>query len=125
MKRFCIFLTITLILIIIFSGFSIVIARGDIDPNAYKNILTIDDTSEYSDILTVANRVIGILQIVAAAVMIIMLIMVAIKYFTTSVAEKASIKQSIMGYVIGAIILFGVSGILGIIRMMITEFSNL
>ena len=46
--------------------------------------------------------------------------MIAIKYITSAPSDKASIKKQAVVYVIGAIVLFATSAILGIIR----EFST-
>ena len=70
-----------------------------------------------------ANIVIGIIQAVGIAAAIIMLIMVAIKYLTAAPGEKADIKKSIIIYVVGAVLLFAATGILGIIQGFANEIA--
>ncbi len=62
------------------------------------------------------GTILGVVQIVAAGVAVIMLIVLAIKYISASPEGKADIKKSAAQYVIGAVLLFGASGILGIVR---------
>lgn len=120
MKR-CLKLCLILTLILICSCFSVSKA---IDTNAYKNIQDITK-SDYDALYGISNRVLGVTQVIGVATATIMLILVAIKYFTSSASEKATIKESIIGYVIGAIILFGVSGILALIEKMVVGFRKL
>ena len=63
-----------------------------------------------------ASMILGVVQVVAIAVAIIMLIVLAIKYISSAPNEKAEIKKHAVIYVVGAIILFAAAGILGIIQ---------
>ncbi len=65
--------------------------------------------------------VLGVIQAVAIAAAVIMLIVLAIKYVTAAPTEKADVKKSAAIYVLGAVLLFGASGILGIIQSFSTE----
>lgn len=60
--------------------------------------------------------VLGIVQVVAISLAVIMLIVLGVKYVSAAPAEKADIKQSAMIYVVGAILMFGASGIIQIIK---------
>ena len=71
-----------------------------------------------------ANVVIGIIQAIGIAAAVIMLIMVAIKYVSAAPGEKADIKKSIIIYVIGAVLLFAATGILGIIQGFATDVTG-
>lgn len=64
----------------------------------------------------VMNLVLGVVQVIAAGVAVIMLIVLAIKYISASPEGKADIKKSAVQYIVGAILLFGASGILGLVR---------
>ena len=65
---------------------------------------------------TVMGTIIQVMRIVGVGVAIIMLTYVAIKYMSAAPAEKAEFKKSATAYIVGAIVLFGTSGILGIIE---------
>ena len=66
------------------------------------------------------RKIIGIalnvVKIVCLGIAIIMITMLAIKYMTSSPEAKADIKKSAMTYFIGAIIMFGASGIINILQ---------
>ena len=61
------------------------------------------------DIIAISTRIIGV------AVAIIMLITLGAKYMMAAPGDRADIKKSAIPFVVGAFILFSVSGILSII----------
>ena len=63
-----------------------------------------------------ANQFIGIVQIIAVSIAVIMLIWLGIKYISAAPSEKADIKKSAVIYIVGAVLLFATTGILQIIR---------
>lgn len=65
---------------------------------------------------TAVNMILGIVQIVAVGVAVIMLIVLAIKYISASPEGKADIKKTAVQYVVGAVLLFGASGILQVVK---------
>lgn len=73
---------------------------------------------------SIGNQVLGIVQVVAIAVAVIMLVVLAIKYLTSSPNEKADVKKSMWTYLIGAIVLFGASGILQIIKNFVVDATK-
>lgn len=81
---------------------------------------TFDDVSDQSGAADSATNIIGailnIVQVIGMGVAVIMLIVMAIKYISAAPSEKAEIKKGVTIYVVGAIVLFAASGILGIIR---------
>ena len=62
------------------------------------------------------GAVITIARIICMGVAITMLVLVAIKYMTAAPGEKADIKKHAVIYVVGAIVMFASTGILGIIQ---------
>lgn len=75
-----------------------------------------DDANVANDFQSVAGSILGIVQIIAVAVAIIMLIVLAIKYISSAPNDKAEIKKHAVIYVVGAVLLFGASGILQLIK---------
>ncbi len=65
---------------------------------------------------SIGGKILAVVQIVGVAVAIIMLIFVAIKYLSAAPNDKAEIKKHAVVYIVGAVVLFGASGILQIIR---------
>ena len=64
----------------------------------------------------IIGALINIIQIIGSGVAIIMLIVLAIKYISAAPGDKADIKKHAVVYVVGAIVLFAASGLLGIIK---------
>lgn len=73
-------------------------------------------TSASSKVTTVISVIITIIRIVGVTVAIVMLLAIAMKYMTAAAGEKAEIKKSAVQYVVGAVVLFGAVGILGIVN---------
>ena len=64
----------------------------------------------------IIGMIINIAQVIGTGVAIIMLIVLAIQYIAASPEGKAEIKKNSTVYIVGAVILFAASGLLGIIR---------
>lgn len=73
--------------------------------------------SKFKSILEV---ILSITQVIGVAIAIIMLVVLAIKYISAAPGDKAEIKKHAVVYIVGAVVLFGASGILGIIK----NFTN-
>ena len=67
---------------------------------------TLAGTSSIEDI---GSKIIAILSTVGSIVSVVVLIVIGIKYMGQSIEEKAHYKQSIMPYVIGAVLVFAAS----------------
>lgn len=67
-------------------------------------------------VINMAGQIAGIAAAVGATAAIVILLWLAIKYMIAAPEEKAGIKKSATIYFIGAIILFGASGLLALIR---------
>ena len=65
---------------------------------------------------TVAGTIIAVVQVIGLTVAIVMLIALAIKYLYSSPNDRAEIKKHMIVYVIGAVLLFGVSAVLELIK---------
>ena len=58
---------------------------------------------------------IGIVRIVGVGIAITIMMFLAIKYMMASAGDRADIKRHAIPFVVGAIVLFGATGILGIL----------
>ncbi|MBR3512348.1 MAG: hypothetical protein IKN74_05280 [Clostridia bacterium] len=79
-----------------------------------------DTSGAASSLNTLIGAAITIVQVVGSGVAVVMLIVLAIKYISAAPSDKAEIKKHAVVYVVGAIVLFAASGILGIVK----QFSN-
>lgn len=93
----------------------------------FSNIIlaaSVSDFSGKSDMLGNANKsvvnilgtILEIVRIIGAAVALSMLMIIGVRYLLASAGDRADIKKYAMNYVIGAVILFGASGLLGLAK---------
>ena len=110
-KRSARILTVVAIVLAILAVVSNVVLG--MDPSGFK---ANESARCASNLKSILNAGIGIAQIIGVGVAIVMLIVLAIKYISAAPGDKAEIKKHAVVYVVGAIILFAASGILGIIK---------
>lgn len=67
-------------------------------------------------VTNISGSVLTVARVICVGIAIIMLIVLAIKYMSSAPGDKATIKKHAVVYVIGAIVMFASSGILGIIQ---------
>ena len=65
---------------------------------------------------SITGSILGIVQTIGMAVAIIMLVVLAIKYISAAPNDKAEIKKHAVIYIVGAVVLFAASGIVGMIK---------
>ena len=85
--------------------------NGKINVDNYKPS-AITGVNKLTDI---GNTIIGVIQLVGSIVSVIVLIVIGIQYVLGSVEEKAQYKEKMMPYIIGAILLFAITNILGVL----------
>lgn len=83
-----------------------------LDPNDYKPI---DKTGENTQLINIGNVIIGTLRVVGTVIAVVALMVIGLRYMFGSTAEKASYKETMIPYLIGAIMLFTIPNLLGII----------
>lgn len=62
-----------------------------------------------------ANKLISVIQIFGSIISVVALIAMGIKYMYASVEEKANYKKTMLPYVIGAVMVFAISSLLGVV----------
>lgn len=91
------------------------------DPRSFHGDGATDTKASFTKIL---NAILGITQIIGVAVAVIMLVVLAIKYISAAPGDKAEIKKHAVVYIVGAVVLFGAAGLLGIIQNFTKETVN-
>lgn len=64
---------------------------------------------------TKVNNVINVIRVVGSLVSVIVLVVLGIKYMFGSVEERAEYKETMKPYLIGAILVFGITNVTGIL----------
>jgi nitric oxide reductase large subunit len=111
-KIIAVLITIVYVLVVLSN---LTLIAGDIytNPNGFEG----QGSGAASDkTMELINIAIGVAQVVATAIAIIMLALLAIKYISAAPSEKADIKKGAVLYIVGAVLLFGATGLLGIIQ---------
>lgn len=72
----------------------------------------------------IIGSIITVIRIVGVGIAIIMTTYVAIKYMSAAPNEKAEFKKSATGLIVGAVVLFATSGILGIIADFASQIGS-
>lgn len=73
---------------------------------------------------SILASILGMVRIIGITVAVVMLAVIACKYMLSAPGDRADLKKYIPIYVAGAIILFGASGIVGMIRDMTIEATG-
>ena len=71
-----------------------------------------------------AGTIIAVARVICMTIAIVIILVIAMKYMISAPGDRADIKKHAINYVIGAFILFSVTGILGIISSFADEFSR-
>lgn len=69
----------------------------------------------------IISTILSIIRTVAAAIAIIILIVIACKYILASAGDRADIKKYAFNYIIGALILFSASALVGIAKTAVDD----
>lgn len=77
-------------------------------------------SGSFQEILKV---ILGVTQVIGVAIAIIMLVVLAIKYISAAPGDKAEIKKHAVVYIVGAVVLFAASGIIGLISQFATNIK--
>ena len=116
--RVAIVLAMAIVMISVLTGNTIAMTRSGATDTKFSNAQ--DTSGAASSLNTLIGAAITIVQVVGSGVAVVMLIVLAIKYISAAPSDKAEIKKHAVVYVVGAIVLFAASGILGIVK----QFSN-
>ncbi len=117
-------ISIILIALLMFNFSTVVYAEnGLIDFNEFEEGNDKTPESVKNMVNTSTGTVITILRIAGIAIASIMLLAIAMRYMFSSAGDRADIKKHAIAYVVGAIILFGVTGILGILVDISNSFN--
>ncbi len=105
---------ILIFIILIFMIANVNYAAIDFNPSNWEPNSTTEVTGA-DRLLDFGNIIIGILRTVGTIISVAVLAILGIKYMMGSVEEKATYKETMRPYLIGAVLVFGITNILAII----------
>lgn len=107
----------TIMTIVMIIAISTSVFAADFKPNALTGNTGVNGTNEIWDL---GKDIMGLIQIAGMVVAVVIIAVLGIKYLMGSTQEKAKYKETMMPYLIGAILLFAAPGIAN----MVYEFAN-
>ena len=111
MKKRILLILIMLILIICSTNIVQATTTGEIIEGADNFIATGQQTDKISALKTLSDAIYNVLLIVGTIIAVIIGAVLAIQFITGSVEQKAKIKDALVPFVIGCVIIFGAFGI--------------
>lgn len=81
-------------------------------------------TVEQGNITNLGNSIIAVVRIVGVVVAVVILLILGIKYMMGSAEEKADYKKSMIPYIVGAILVFASTAIVGVVYDMASSLNS-
>ncbi len=111
-KKIMFISAIMLLLIIIMST---TVFAGEIDMGALSNI---SNPTGVTSLTNMSGKILNVIYTVAVVASVAMMLVIGIKYITSSPEQKGSLKARAVPYLIGAFLVFGAANILRFISTM-------
>lgn len=97
------------------------VPSGSVNPDNYEpKDLTVSDAGDFIDI---ANSIIGAIRIFGTVVAVVALMALGLKYMLGSVQDKATYKETMIPYLIGAVMVFAIPNVIGIILDLVSQIK--
>lgn len=123
MKRKIPYVILIFVILIISSVCYVNAASGSFNPDDWKPDSTTEATGA-GRLQNMGNVIIGALRTVGSIVSVAVLAVLGIKYMVGSVEERATYKETMKPYLIGAVLVFAITNILGIIVNVATSLID-
>ena len=68
-----------------------------------------------------ASVIVSVIRVIGVIVTVIVLLVMGIKYMAGSASEKAEYKKTMIPYLVGAVVFFGLSQILATVIQIVSE----
>lgn len=111
-----------IIMIFCINIYSATIATSSLEDFDGK-ITNFGDIEDVTTVKEIISTIIYIVKLIGTYLSVIVLIIVGMKYIVGSVEEKAEYKKTLIPYIVGAVLVFGSTNIVGVIYDSITKTS--
>ena len=81
-------------------------------------------TVTQDNIINLGNSIIAVVRIVGVVIAVVILIVLGIKYMMGSAEEKADYKKSMIPYIVGAVLIFASTAIVGVVYDMASSLNG-
>lgn len=89
-----------------------------------KDVVSSGTVQGATEIGSVGNSIVGILQTVGIVLSVVVLIVLGIKYMMGSAEEKAEYKKTMMPYLVGAALIFAASALAQVVYQFFMGISS-
>lgn len=121
-----IFHVFMLVICMIFCMNHIALAMSGSDLTKKFDGQTTIDTKQGEELVQdVADVVLSVVRIVAIGIAVVMITLLGIKYVVAAPSEKANIKNQLITFTIGAVVVIGTTSILTIIKNAVGEITKI
>lgn len=79
---------------------------------------------EQGNIKNLGNSIIAVVRIVGVVIAVVILLILGIKYMMGSAEEKADYKKSMIPYIVGAVLVFASTAIVGVVYDMASSLDS-
>lgn len=93
---------------------------GDLLKELDGSSTTVNDTN----IKNLGNSIIAVVRVVGVVIAVVILLILGIKYMMGSAEEKADYKKSMIPYIVGAILIFASTAIVGVVYDMASSLNG-
>lgn len=111
-----VFMIVMILFVVLLTSYSQVFASFTdpiTDPSSYKPAA--NSSSNNTKLIERGNIVLGVIRFAGTFISVIILMVLGIKYMVGSIEEKANYKEAMGPYLIGAVMLFTIPNIIGIL----------
>ena len=89
------------------------------NPNYYKP--SDNKSSDNTKFINIGNAILGTIRVLGTAISVITLMTLGIRYMLASTGDKALYKETFIPYLIGAVMVFAIPNIIGVIYDLVTK----
>lgn len=119
-------LAVLVIILVLFCIQTACFGSGLIDPidkpDAYKPSDNLQ--SNNTTFLQIGGTILGAIQVLGTMLSVVMLTVLGLKYMLGSASEKANYKETMIPYLIGAIMVFTIPTVIGIIYELVGQING-
>ena len=112
---------IKILSVIVLIIFTLIIFKSVVNADTGEMITSLSNPTyaDTEEIVDIGEKIVGIIQIIGTVVAVVIMVILGIKYITSSIEEKADIKKAMIPYVIGAILIFSTTSIVRVVYSLV------
>lgn len=99
-------------------------ANSSVDPIENPDYyMPTDTTGKNTKLIDIGNTIVGAIRIIGTVIAVVSLMVIGLRYMVGSTEEKANYKETMIPYLIGAVMIFTIPNLLGIIYDLVKSIN--